>query len=136
MQYKYPPMANLEQLIAQDRLRGDAFEARMQAQSNREAGWTSLFIATPLALAGGFTAKCTMELAGTTGNWLDIKQDAIIAVSGLAWAAAGMIGAKRHMDVSPMNFVRSWKQKRTADNIGAQIAQSELAVQKQEDNTY
>lgn len=110
-------MSDLEKLIEQDKLRGEAFEARMKSHSYREAGWTSIFIGLPLAAAGGFTAKATMEMVGTADRLSDVKEYSLVALSGLAWAAAGMIGARKNMGVSPIDFVRSWRQKREADAL-------------------
>lgn len=121
-------MNDLRELTELDRQRGDLFSAKMQAQSNREAGWTSIFVAIPLLVGGALLAKCTMEVTGTHGSWTDIRHDGIVAVTGLAWAAAGMIGVRKHWDVSPMNFLESRRQKKLAKRLGKQVAQTELAL--------
>lgn len=121
-------MNDFEKLMELGRQRGDLFSAKMQAQSNWEAGWTSIFVATPLLVGGALLAKCTMEVTGTHGSWTDIKHDGIVAVTGLDWAAAGMIGVKKHWDVSPMNFLESRRQKKLAKKLGEQVAQTELAL--------
>jgi len=42
-----------------------------------------------------------------------------------------MILAKRNIDVSPMNFIESRRQKRLAKSIGIKIAEAELSLPEQ-----
>ena len=133
---RYADMADLKEMIELDRLRGDKMAATLQAQGNREAGRTSLMIGSILAAAGGLVAQCVMGMEGRAKHWTDPKQAGIDALGGLVFAGAGMINARRNIDASPMNFLRARRQQRTADSLGAQIAQAELAISEQETDTH